>query len=107
MNTETVTKYQILNVEVAGIERKIATAMRRFEKRQDIDGSRNRDHGNRGFALMLYYDEINLQAFDPDFIAELKADVIKHRALRKTQIGLETEILADQAVATQMLSGGR
>jgi hypothetical protein len=107
MNTETVTKYQILNVEVAEVEKRIAAAMRRFEKRQDIDGSRNRDHGNRGFALMIYYDEINLLAFDPDFIAGLKADVVKHRTLRKTQIGLETEILADQVIAAQMMSGGR
>lgn len=90
--------------DVDSTEKRIQEKFKLMEKTQKINFERCSDHGQRMFVLNIYFDEINIQAFEQSNIDEIKLLLVRYSELRAKQKNIETEIFAQKAIEKQNIN---
>ena len=103
MSVKTIAEFKQLQIEILEFERMIEQKFHLFEKNQEIESGRCFDHGQRGFALTIYFDEMNLVAFGEKNLNEFRNVITKYKLLRDKQKKIETQLNAEYASEKQNL----
>jgi len=84
------------------VEKDIENLLSKLPNKQQVDAGRCNDYGTRGFALTIYFDELNIEVFNEENIKKMQTLYQLYWHLRKKQKAAEEKYDSSKVVEQQL-----